>query len=183
MHKAGFMQEKVLTETFLHHLKDNKVKRLVVGLSGGIDSVVLLDLVSQVSEVPVSAVHVNHHLHPRSDEYEKFCIALAEKYQIGLHCQSVAVSTRGSIEAKAREARYNVFQQHLDEGDLLLLAHHADDQVETILFRLFRGGRVSGLEGMPVARPIGKAALYRPLLEITRSEIETYAREQGLSWC
>ena len=183
MHKAGFMREKVLTDPFLRHLKENKIKRLVVGLSGGIDSVVLLDLVSRISDVPISAVHVNHHLHPRSDEYEKFCTALGEKYQVGLHCQSVAVSAQGSIEARAREARYNVFEQHLVEGDLLLLAHHADDQVETILFRLFRGGRVPGLEGMPVARPIGNAALYRPLLDIPRAEIETYARERELSWC
>ena len=98
-------------------------------------------------------------------------------------CQSVAVSDRGSLEARAREARYNVFEQYLVEGDLLLLAHHADDQVETVLFRLFRGGRVLGLEGMPVTRAIGKAALHRPLLEIPRTDIEKYARERKLSWC
>ena len=66
---------------------------------------------------------------------------------------------------------------------MLLLAHHADDQVETILFRLFRGGRVPGLEGMPVTRAIGKAALHRPLLKIPRTDIEKYARERKLSWC
>ena len=183
MHEAGIVREKVLTETFLRHLEDQKIKRLVVGLSGGVDSVVLLDIVSQIKKVPVSAVHVNHHLHPRSDDDEKFCIALAEKYQFEVHCQSVAVSAQGSLEARAREARYNVFEQYLVEGDLLLLAHHADDQVETVLFRLFRGGRVLGLEGMPVTRAIGKAALHRPLLEIPRTDIEKYARERKLSWC
>ena len=183
MHEAGFVHEKVLTETFLRHLEDQKIKRLVVGLSGGVDSVVLLDIVSQVKKIPVSAVHVNHHLHSRSDEYEKFCIALGEKYQLEVRCQSVAVSEWGSLEARAREARYNVFEQHLVEGDLLLLAHHADDQVETVLFRLFRGGRVPGLEGMPVTRAIGKVALHRPLLDIPRADIEKYARERKLSWC
>mgnify|MGYP001311677107 FL=1 len=183
MHEAGIVREKVLTETFLRHLEDQKIKRLVVGLSGGVDSVVLLDIVSQIKKVPVSAVHVNHHLHPRSDDYEKFCIALGEKYQLEVRCQSVAVSAQGSLEARAREARYNVFEQYLVEGDLLLLAHHADDQVETVLFRLFRGGRVLGLEGMPVTRAIGKAALHRPLLEIPRTDIEKYARERKLSWC
>ena len=162
MPEVDFVHEKVLTETFMRHLEDQKIKRLVVGLSGGVDSVVLLDIVSQIKEVPVSAVHVNHHLHPRSDDYEKFCMALGEKYQFEVRCQSVAVSAQGSLEARAREARYNVFEQYLVEGDLLLLAHHADDQVETVLFRLFRGGRVLGLEGMPVTRAIGKAALHRP---------------------
>ena len=99
-----------------------------------------------------------------------------------MQCESVAVSAQGGLEARAREARYNVFDQYLVEGDLLLLAHHADDQVETVLFRLFRGGRVLGLEGMPVTRAIGKAALLRPLLEIPRTDIEKYARERKLSW-
>ena len=183
MPEEDFLREKVLTETFMRHLEDQKIKRLVVGLSGGVDSVVLLDIVSQIKEVSVSAVHVNHHLHSRSDDYEKFCVALGEKYLFEVSCQSVAVSAHGSLEAKAREARYNVFEQHLVEGDLLLLAHHSDDQVETVLFRLFRGSRVSGLEGMPATRAIGKAALYRPMLGITRSDIEKYAGERQLSWC
>jgi tRNA(Ile)-lysidine synthase len=183
MRKAGFVFDQVLTETFLRYLEEQKIKRLVVGLSGGMDSVVLLDIVSQLRNVPVLAVHVNHHLHPRSDEYERFCIGLGEKYQLEVHCQRVEVSAQGSLEARAREARYDVFEQQLVERDLLLLAHHANDQVETILFRLFRGGRVSGLEGMPVARPIGQAMLYRPLLGISRSDIEKYAGERELSWC
>ena len=81
------MHEKTWIETLLRYLQDQKIKRLVVGLSGGVDSVVLLDLVSQIKNVPVSAVHVNHQLHPRSDEYESFCIALGKKYQLGVHCQ------------------------------------------------------------------------------------------------
>lgn len=183
MPEAGFVHEKTWIETLLRYLQDQKIKRLVVGLSGGVDSVVLLDLVSQIKNVPVSAVHVNHQLHPRSDEYESFCIALGKKYQLGVHCQRVAVSEQGSLEARAREARYDVFEQHLVQGDLLLLAHHADDQVETVLFRLFRGGRVPGLEGMPVTRAIGKALLHRPLLGVLRADIEKYARERKLVWC
>ena len=183
MPEEDFVHKKVLTETFMRHLEDQKIKRLVVGLSGGVDSVVLLDVVSQIKEVSVLAVHVNHHLHSRSDDYEKFCMALGEKYLFEVRCQSVAVSAHGSLEAKAREARYNVFEQHLVEGDLLLLAHHLDDQVETVLFRLFRGSRVLGLQGMPATRPIGKAALYRPMLGVTRTDIEKHAKERQLSWC
>jgi tRNA(Ile)-lysidine synthase len=183
MPKVDFVREKVLSENFMRHLEDYKIKRLVVGLSGGIDSVVLLDIVSEVKEVSVSAVHVNHHLHPQSDDHEKFCMALGEKYLFEVHCQSVAVSAYGSLEAKAREARYDVFEQYLVEGDLLLLAHHADDQVETVLLKLFRGSRMLGLEGMPANRTIGKAALYRPMLGITRADVEKHAMRRQLSWC
>jgi tRNA(Ile)-lysidine synthase len=183
MPEINFVHEKVLTKTFMRHLEDQKIKRLVVGLSGGVDSVVLLDIVSEIKEFPISVVHVNHHLHSRSDDYEKFCMALGEKYQFEVYCQSVKVSVQGSLEARAREARYNVFERYLIEGDLLLLAHHADDQLETVLFRLFRGGRVLGLEGMPATRALGKASLHRPMLGITRTDIEKYASERKLSWC
>ena len=183
MPEINFVHEKVLTKTFMRHLEDQEIKRLVVGLSGGVDSVVLLDIVSEIKEFPISVVHVNHHLHSRSDDYEKFCMALGEKYQFEVYCQSVKVSVQGSLEARAREARYNVFERYLIEGDLLLLAHHADDQLETVLFRLFRGGRVLGLEGMPATRALGKASLHRPMLGITRTDIEKYASERKLSWC
>jgi tRNA(Ile)-lysidine synthase len=110
-------------------------------------------------------------------------MALGEKYQFEVYCQSVKVSVQGSLEARAREARYNVFESYLIEGDLLLLAHHSDDQLETVLFKLFRGGRVLGLEGMPATRALGKASLHRPMLGITRTDIEKYASERKLSWC
>ncbi|MBO6556796.1 MAG: tRNA lysidine(34) synthetase TilS [Pseudomonadales bacterium] len=163
-------------------LEKDEVSRVVVGLSGGIDSIVLLDAVSSVMDVSVVAVHVNHHLHNKADEAADFCVSLGEKYGITVEVIDVDVSDTGSMEARAREARYSAFTDFLKTGDVLLLAHHADDQAETALFRLFRGSRVFGLEGMPRSRPLGKAQLCRPLLDVGREDIEAFAQARGLSW-
>ena len=88
-------------------LEKDEVSRVVVGLSGGIDSIVLLDAVSSVMDVSVVAVHVNHHLHNKADEAADFCVSLGEKYGITVEVIDVDVSDTGSMEARAREARYS----------------------------------------------------------------------------
>lgn len=158
------------------------IKRVVVGLSGGVDSVVLLDTLVQATELPIVALHINHHLHEKSDDAAGFCRSMVSSYAISLEILDVEVDESGSMETRAREARYSAFDQFLQPGDILLLAHHADDQVETALFRLFRGSRVFGLEGMPFQRPLGNARLSRPLLAVGRAEILAYAESRQLTW-
>jgi len=87
-----------------------------------------------------------------------------------------------STENTAREARYQVFEQLLGEGDILLLAHHQDDQAETVLYRLLRNSGPRGLAGIPVSRAVGRGSLLRPLLQLPRRELESYAQEHQLSW-
>lgn len=164
--------------------------RLWVALSGGLDSVFLLHLTvfCHRSRVPVGAIHVNHQLQPNSGDTEAFCRMQCEALGIPLVTRrvSVGVGQRGKpmsgIEEAARVARYEVFEQILASGDLLLLAHHADDQAETVLFRLLRGSGVAGLAGMPACRPIGAGQLARPLLSLERTEIEHWARAASLDW-
>lgn len=158
------------------------VSRVVVGLSGGVDSVVLLDLVTRVTDLPVVALHIHHHLYKEADRTAEFCLSLTSRYPISVEVMDVDVSDNGSLETRAREARYAAFEKYLVSGDLLLLAHHSDDQAETVLFRLFRGSRVFGLEGMPFERAIGAARLCRPLLSVSREAVLTYARERQLEW-
>jgi tRNA(Ile)-lysidine synthase len=175
--------ENMLANILLPYVEKHKIRRIFVAVSGGIDSVVLLDCVMRLPELLVSAIHVNHHLHPLADEHELFCLALSKRYQIEVHCESVEVSSRGSMEARAREARYEVFSRYLSAGDVLLLAHHSDDQVETLLLKLFRGGRVFGLEGMPGSRALGEGLLFRPFLGVSRADIKKYAIKHELLWC
>ncbi|MBW4936583.1 tRNA lysidine(34) synthetase TilS [Marinobacter sp. F4206] len=166
--------------------------RLWVALSGGLDSVLLLHLAAfcHRDRVGIRAVHVNHQLQPNAGDTEAFCRAQCSALGIPLVTRRVSVGNgragadtgTGGVEEAAREARYAVFEEVLEPGDLLLLAHHADDQVETVLFRLVRGSGVAGLAGMPHCRPLGAGQLARPLLELERAELERWARRAELEW-
>ena len=163
-------------------LKILDANRCVIALSGGLDSVVLLDLVVAIQPRALVALHIDHQLFPGSSKVADFCRELCQGYGIEIHVVQVDVTGDGSIEARAREARYEAFEQFLKPGDLLLQAHHRDDQIETVLLSLFRGSRAPGLRGMPDRRALGAAELARPLLDLSRSEIQQYALEQTLVW-
>ena len=158
--------------------------RLCVGFSGGTDSHALLHglvTLSHQERLPaIEAIHVNHRLHIQADYWAEHCAQVAAELQVGFTLETVQVDTQASPESQARVARYCAFEKHLREGDLLLLAHHRDDQVETILFRLIRGAGPRGLAGMPETRAVGAATLLRPLLGVTRQDIERYAVEHDL---
>ncbi|GGY17415.1 tRNA lysidine(34) synthetase TilS [Paludibacterium paludis] len=158
---------------------------LELGLSGGIDSVVLLDLLARGrSERPFSlcAVHVHHGLSPHADRWVEHCRALCEALNVPLRVHRVKLAIPGgmSLEAVAREARYGVYRE--SRADCVVLAHHADDQSETQLLQLLRGGGVRALAGMPTLRDEGGCRYWRPLLGFSREEIEAYAVSRALSW-
>lgn len=162
--------------------------RLVAALSGGVDSVVLLHLLRMLQGVhgfQLSALHVNHGLSPNAGRWQTFCETLCKAWNIPLDVACVAIERDSAAgpEAAARRARYCAFMQ-ADAG-WLALAHHRDDQAETLLFNLLRGSGVSGAAAMPVMRDFpGRPGLYilRPLLDASRADIEAFAREQGLAW-
>ncbi|MEO2176181.1 MAG: tRNA lysidine(34) synthetase TilS [bacterium] len=156
--------------------------RIVVGFSGGIDSLVLLDCVSRILTRPVYAIHINHGLHSNCDEWAQHCARVCAERQVSLKIERVSVSGKGNLEANARTARYAAFKNFLEPTDLLLLAHHQDDQIETVLLHLMRGDSPFGLKGMPRDRQIGDARLVRPFLQLPRHAIEDYARRLKLTW-
>lgn len=159
--------------------------RILVALSGGLDSTLLL-YVAAACHRNVCALHINHQLQPNHSQTEQFCRSLCERLAVPLLVERVDVSVSesgsGGLEEAARMARYDVFRRVLGAGDLLLMAHHADDQVETVLFRLLRGTGVTGLAGMPESRRLGQGALFRPWLAVSRDRLEQVARDVGLSW-
>ena len=162
--------------------------RVCVALSGGLDSVLLLHAAASAGLRDLFAIHVNHQLQSNAFETEAFCQRLCET--LGVHCVVRKVDVpmadsgegSGGLEEAAREARYQVFESLLQAGDLLLMAHHSDDQAETVLFRAIRGSGVAGLAGMPQSRRLGQAVLYRPLLPFSRAQLESWAQEQALEW-
>ncbi|WP_150302680.1 tRNA lysidine(34) synthetase TilS [Pseudomonas saliphila] len=157
-----------------------------LGLSGGLDSMVLLEALTQLGKIhslpPVVAIHVHHGLHPLADKWVEHCEQQCALRNISLHIKHVQLEPGASIEAAARNARYEAFASLIGPEDVLLLAHHLDDQLETLLFRLVRGTGLRGLTGMPPRRQLGSGQLFRPLLGWPRSELEVWAQQQALRW-
>ena len=160
--------------------------RIFVGFSGGADSHSLLHALVELSRrealPPIIALHINHGLHDDANDWSAHCAAVASDLGVEFHERVVSVDAGASPEAQARDARYSVFESFLSDGDVLLLGHHLDDQVETVLFRLIRGAGPSGLAGIPEKRPLGRGLLMRPLLGITRDQIESYAGSHQLAY-
>ena len=157
-----------------------KRKRILVGLSGGVDSVVLLHALSRA--LPrVRAAHVNHGLSPNAGRWAAFCRRLCRRLDVPLTVRRVRVARRGEgVEAAARTARYAAFAKL--PFDVLALAHQLDDQAETVLMNLLRGAGPRGASGMPARSSFRGRALIRPLLEVPREAILAYARERQLPW-
>jgi tRNA(Ile)-lysidine synthase len=184
--------------------------RLAIALSGGLDSVVLLDSIcrlhqaqakkstkpesKEVATPQIFAFHIHHGLQKVADEWLVFCEALAKKYNIGFDFRLLHIDTQsnsGNIEARARAARYEALTELCAYHGIedLLLAHHQHDQAETVLLQLLRGAGVAGLSSMPESRVLktsteqaSSITLWRPLLRLSRDELEAYAREHKLKW-
>lgn len=165
-------------------------RRLLVGVSGGLDSLLLLRAAHRhVQAMPgtaLLALHVHHGLSPQADAWarhvEDVCAALA------VPCRTLRVDvdrSRPSREAAARDARHAAMTAQLQPGDALLLAHHADDQAETLLLRLLRGSGLGGLAAMRPARPVAGIPdvwMLRPWLAIPRARLADAAAHVGLAW-
>lgn len=159
-------------------------KRWLVGFSGGLDSSVLLHaLVACETTIPVVPVHINHGLSPQAPQWQRHCEDVSRALGLTLICEQVRVENHGQgIENAAREARFAVFKQHVRAGDVLLLAHHLDDQVETLLYRLLRGTGPRGLGAMQPWRAFYGGHIGKPLLEFSRQSITAYAETHQLTW-
>lgn len=155
--------------------------RLLVGLSGGLDSVVLLDILGRIARrrrIRLSALYVNHQLSPNAPAWERFCRRACRERSIPFRSVRVTVARGDGVEASARAARYAVLLAQ--PAEYVVLAHHQDDQAETVLLQLLRGAGVRGLAAMPLLRL--HPSILRPLLDVPRSELERYARERKLAW-
>ena len=176
----------VIQQHLIHFLEQYNSRRILIAYSGGVDSSVLLHSVmgSTLADVKVSAVHINHYIHKDSNRWEQHCRVQAQTWGCDFSAVSVTVpsSSKVSPEEAARIVRYQALCRCLRENDLLLTAHHADDQAETLLLQLLRGSGPQGLAAMPEVKPFGPGYLLRPMLDISQLQIMDYAREQGLQW-
>ncbi len=162
-------------------------QRINIAYSGGIDSTVLLHAVCELSGASqniLRAIHINHQIHADAQSWQRHCQQQCDKLNVTFTSVEVDVAPHraSGIEGAARHARYKAFADLLEEDDVLLMAHHADDQIETIMLQLFRGTGLHGLAGCAPSRQLGRGHLIRPLIDIPRQEIERYANENNLNW-
>ncbi|MGR6841541.1 tRNA lysidine(34) synthetase TilS [Aliivibrio wodanis] len=160
---------------------------LLVALSGGIDSMVLLRLASIYANerhLKCIAVHVNHGLSQHAFDWEGVCQAHCDFLSIDLYIERVqlTVTAQDSLEEVARKARYQVLDKYMQANSLLLTGQHQDDQVETFFLALKRGSGPAGLSSMPSITPLSNGYKCRPLLTVSRSDIEQYAQDNELKW-
>jgi len=168
--------------------------RLAVALSGGLDSMVLLHLAHEAAReagLPLFAFHVHHGLSPNADAWHVHCAAVAAALGIVFDYREVTVEKgKSGVEAAARKQRYAALGEmcRAHGVDLLLTAHHLDDQAETVLLQLLRGSGPAGLSGMDAANRaptlLGDDVIVmaRPLLTVARAELEAYAAAQQIAW-
>jgi tRNA(Ile)-lysidine synthase len=157
---------------------------IAVALSGGIDSMVLLDALALLARdrgIDLSAVHVNHGISPYAAHWATFCAEQCALRGVALVTRTLTLRLAHSsnLEAVAREARYRALREI--DADVIALAHHANDQAETVLLQLLRGAGPRGLAAMARFLP-GVPALWRPLLDLRGATLAAYAAERGIAW-
>ena len=161
------------------YLKD---KNIVVALSGGVDSVVLLHYLCKHYPGQIRAVHINHNLSAYCKQWQSFCDSLCKAANIKLTSVNISIENTSNIEEIARKKRYLSLTSELSNNEVLCTAHHQDDQAETLLLQLFRGCGVAGLAAMPSSKQLHNAEIYRPFLELSRAQILDYAVSNHLGW-
>lgn len=175
------------TDLITAALKDlTPTAKVYVAYSGGVDSHVLLHLCAAIPTLRprLTAVYVHHGLQTAADAWAVHGEKISQQLGVAFICLRVdaKAATGVSPEEAARNARYQAFATLLNRYDVLLLAQHQDDQLETVLLQLFRGAGLQGLAGMPIIAPLGLGHSIRPLLSVSRQAIVNFAKQQQLSW-
>ncbi len=157
--------------------------RFYVAFSGGVDSTVLLHLMSQLQEqyrFDLTALHVSHNLQCDSSRWAEHCAKVCDLLNVPL--KQTSLNLDSSSEATARDARYQWFSEQVDYGSVLMTGHHRQDRAETFLFNLMRGAGSKGLSSLRAERPFFGAKLIRPLLNFDQQQVVDYADKHDLQW-
>ena len=179
--------QEVVRQSALKHLR--RGLRVAIGLSGGVDSIVMFDLLERLRgplDLGVMAVHVNHGWSSNATTWERHCLELCRSRSVQFESVKLQMTVRSgeSLEAAAREARYEALTRVARRLDIpvVALGHQLDDQAETVMLQMLRGGSPRGIAAMPDWRSRGSLWLWRPLISVPRASIVAYALANGLSW-
>jgi tRNA(Ile)-lysidine synthase len=161
--------------------------RVFVAYSGGLDSQCLLHLSASWARkhgIGLVALHLNHGLSPNANRWQAFCMQQCQQLKVALICNTVDLNAmpQRNTEQRARDARYAWFDAQLEQGDIVLTAHHQQDQAETLLLRILRASGTRGLAAIPPSRRLGKGAVLRPFLQQSKEDLREYAEQHQLQW-
>ena len=165
-----------------------KQQTIFVAYSGGIDSHVLLHSIQSAigiaGEVRLVALHIHHQLSPHADDWQRHCQQIAKQLAVEFIAVKVDVEqdSRQSLEAAAREARYQAIIEHTEQASVIALGHHQDDQLETFFLQLKRGAGPAGLSAMASQHDKQGRQFFRPFLDVTQQQIVEYAEQHQLVW-
>jgi tRNA(Ile)-lysidine synthase len=176
---------KTATKTSKPTQKKTPPTQLAVAFSGGLDSTVLLHATIKAhGKKNVHAFHVHHGIQKEADQWQTHCKAVAKKLGCHFDTRNVKLNKQSNIESQARNLRYEALTQMCQAHKIqdLLLAHHLDDQAETVLIQLMRGAGLPGLSAMPQVKSNELIHLWRPFLNMRRKDLEIYAKEHQLTW-
>ncbi|WP_343188726.1 tRNA lysidine(34) synthetase TilS [Buchnera aphidicola (Neophyllaphis varicolor)] len=160
----------------------------LIAYSGGLDSTVLLDKLTKIrninKRIKIRAIHINHNLNKNSEKWEEHCIKECKKKQVYLITKKIFINKKnGNIQDQARKKRYDLIKKYILHQEILLTAHHIDDQCETVLLSLKRGSGPLGLSGIKYKSIFNKKNfIIRPLIKNTKIELENYANKNSLKW-
>ena len=172
---------------YLKPYLNKKTKNYYVALSGGADSLVLLNELKKLkkeNDFNLIAIHINHNVQKDSKKWKAVCENLCKKNEIKFitHSLKWKKSLSSNVEKKLRDARYRFFEKTLEKNSILFMGHHLDDVIETFFLRALRGSGVEGLSSIPKERALGKGKLVRPFLNISKNEILARAKKDKLKF-
>ena len=163
----------------------HKQNEYIIAFSGGEDSSVLLHAMVQLMQdknIKLRTIHINHNLQDNAHEVSAHCSQISEDYGIKHSSYDVEIDPSSNIEEKCRVQRYNILQKHSHRNELILIGHHLNDQIETFFLRMLRGSALKGLSSMNPSTTINDRTIIRPLLAITKSEIQAYRKKNNITY-
>lgn len=166
-------------------LNKSKHKDFLIGISGGVDSLVLLSIINELKltyDYNIRAIHINHNFSGNSNDMERRCIDVCNQYNVDLIIKHIQSTKTTNVEEYLREKRYEIFLDTLSKNESLVLAHHLDDQIETFFYRLFRGSSPIGLSSMKKISIKNNKIIYRPLLSVSKSIVIKLAKQFKLDF-
>ncbi len=177
------MYIKIIENTIKNLIK--KYKNFLIGYSGGLDSTVLLYVLNKFKKykINIRAIHINHNIICISEEWEKNCIKFCKKNKIQLIKKNIYIDKKSNIEKKLRIKRYKIYNKYIKKNEILLTAHHKNDQLETIFLSIKRGCGLKGLIGIKKKNILNnKINIIRPFLNIEKKYIKKYAIKKNIKW-